>query len=682
MSSGTDAARVRKTTSFYLAIASHDDLYLGQPPSQKAALDHLRFKKREKSTPSSQITASTSTASSSIPPQSPYNTLPVQSRDATVSSRFFPHAPSTPAPTGRVLVPNSSPLGPEPAHNYHQNGYQPHPSDASSSLLPSNSWHGSHAPYGHDLLSAPSGYHSSSTSAHASFSRPSASNGYGTPPVDIPGRGEPPRKRINRGPSMSPDQLNLFNLPESPKAERRAPDSPDVQRPGQRRRLNNSVVLSSASDDESISEVASGLAGPSKPRIIRGQPPRPEPLSSEPSQSDLDEERFKTWKIQQPFFSTDDARAAWKQAGGDARRADALLSNPNWKPIVSSPPKAPAAPMETGRVKEVEEANKAEKARMREMGKKSMIYQGRSALEGKPTSKAGLPTVTPPVSRATIDLTKSPATPGSPEIVAKKGRRLKRKVLDSESEAEAESSDGVEVVGVRNSSPSTSGSASKKTLDYFNSATADALQELSGTHSIPFSYYISLTPQCILGCSATQAAKIIELRPFSSFQDLSDKLGQGRKKAGPAGISSRMVEDCREIFEGYAAIDHILTKCESIGSKLKHEINTWTSGTPSVRPSRDVSAANSRGTSVASDLMDDGALALRSQASLAAKKPAYYISTQPPSLSEKLQLKDYQMIGINWLNLLYRKGHSCILADEMGALLSQFLRPTFVHLSF
>ena len=142
-----------------------------------------------------------------------------------------------------------------------------------------------------------------------------------------------------------------------------------------------------------------------------------------------------------------------------------------------------------------------------------------------------------------------------------------------------------------------------------------------------------------------------------------------------------MVEDCREIFEGYAAIDHILTKCESIGSKLKHEINTWTSGSPSVKPSRDVSAANSRGTSVASDLMDDGALALRSQASLADKKPAYYISTQPPSLSEKLQLKDYQMIGINWLNLLYRKGHSCILADEMGALLSQFLRPTFVHLS-
>ena len=24
------------------------------------------------------------------------------------------------------------------------------------------------------------------------------------------------------------------------------------------------------------------------------------------------------------------------------------------------------------------------------------------------------------------------------------------------------------------------------------------------------------------------------------------------------------------------------------------------------------------------------------------------------------------MVGINWLNLLFTKGHNCILADEMG----------------
>jgi SWI/SNF-related matrix-associated actin-dependent regulator 1 of chromatin subfamily A len=44
-----------------------------------------------------------------------------------------------------------------------------------------------------------------------------------------------------------------------------------------------------------------------------------------------------------------------------------------------------------------------------------------------------------------------------------------------------------------------------------------------------------------------------------------------------------------------------------------------------------------------------------------------YIKTQPAGLKEGVQLKDYQLLGLNWLNLLYSKGLSCILADDMGA---------------
>lgn len=43
-----------------------------------------------------------------------------------------------------------------------------------------------------------------------------------------------------------------------------------------------------------------------------------------------------------------------------------------------------------------------------------------------------------------------------------------------------------------------------------------------------------------------------------------------------------------------------------------------------------------------------------------------YLYEQPKMLSKDLKLKAYQMLGVNWLNLLYRKGISCILADEMG----------------
>lgn len=38
----------------------------------------------------------------------------------------------------------------------------------------------------------------------------------------------------------------------------------------------------------------------------------------------------------------------------------------------------------------------------------------------------------------------------------------------------------------------------------------------------------------------------------------------------------------------------------------------------------------------------------------------------PALLANGVQLKDYQLLGVSWLNLLKRKGLSCILADEMG----------------
>lgn len=158
-----------------------------------------------------------------------------------------------------------------------------------------------------------------------------------------------------------------------------------------------------------------------------------------------------------------------------------------------------------------------------------------------------------------------------------------------------------------------------------------------------------------------QAQKIVELRPFGSIDDLNTRLSQGRKKPGPAGISSRLFEDCASIFEGYGKVDNILEECEDIGVELRNEIATWTSS-----PATKASSSGSRNSPLGGDVMEDGALSLRTQAVLNHKKPKYYIQTQPALLDKNVQLKEYQLLGINWLNLLYRKELSCILADEMG----------------
>lgn len=66
--------------------------------------------------------------------------------------------------------------------------------------------------------------------------------------------------------------------------------------------------------------------------------------------------------------------------------------------------------------------------------------------------------------------------------------------------------------------------------------------------------------------------------------------------------------------------------------------------------------------SSAIDEAEEGSMNLKSVKS-ATKE---YFAQQPAMLASGVMLKDYQLLGINWLYLLYKKEYSCILADEMG----------------
>ena len=169
-----------------------------------------------------------------------------------------------------------------------------------------------------------------------------------------------------------------------------------------------------------------------------------------------------------------------------------------------------------------------------------------------------------------------------------------------------------------------------------------------------------------------QAQAIIELRPFDTVDDLKEKLGQqGKRKGGaPKGVSSRMFDDCVEIFRGYGAVDDVLAQCERIGGQLNNVIASW---------SQDTRKGKERATS---DPMDEsGALSIVTPVN--EHTPKDFLSEQPRLLSENVQLKGYQLLGVNWLRLLHRKGRSCILADEMGTILAHRSRhPTYLDHRF
>ena len=156
--------------------------------------------------------------------------------------------------------------------------------------------------------------------------------------------------------------------------------------------------------------------------------------------------------------------------------------------------------------------------------------------------------------------------------------------------------------------------------------------------------------------------KIIAVRPFEHPEDISAKLGQTKKKTEATGISPRIFKDTVSIMAGYAEVDRILEKCERIGAKLRSAIASWTTtGSDEGKglTSREGSAA------LADDLQEDGTLSLRSRASFSVGKKNQFLS-QPSLLSDSVTLKEYQLLGVDWLNFLYNRKLSCILADETG----------------
>lgn len=112
-------------------------------------------------------------------------------------------------------------------------------------------------------------------------------------------------------------------------------------------------------------------------------------------------------------------------------------------------------------------------------------------------------------------------------------------------------------------------------------------------------------------------------------------------------------------------MDSVLEKCERIGASLRAAIASWGS---------DNSNGKGKGKEdLIFDETDEGSLSLRSLQTVKNDGSNHYSAKQPAMLPEGVILKEYQLLGVNWLYLLYMREYSCILADEMGTFLCQFL---------
>ncbi|KAL3482470.1 SNF2 family N-terminal domain-containing protein [Aspergillus californicus] len=196
-----------------------------------------------------------------------------------------------------------------------------------------------------------------------------------------------------------------------------------------------------------------------------------------------------------------------------------------------------------------------------------------------------------------------------------------------------------------------------KVLDYFNECDAPGLADLAAITEDLADYIISKRPFASL-----EAVRAI---PPPSAQETLTKTGKRRK--APKPIGDRIVDKCLDMWVGYRAVDSLVTECERLGKPVASEMKKW--GVDmfgkregelelvSLEPSGSHDSGIGTPASQGSDEDSDGP-GSRS-------RKARFIS-QPGIMAEDLKMKNYQIVGINWLSLLFQKDLSCILADDMG----------------
>lgn len=184
------------------------------------------------------------------------------------------------------------------------------------------------------------------------------------------------------------------------------------------------------------------------------------------------------------------------------------------------------------------------------------------------------------------------------------------------------------------------------------------------------------------------ASVLLSQKPFRSLDDVrcvSSETKPGKRPGVKKAIGEKIVDKCLEMWSGYEAIDELVRQCEAIGKPVAEEMRKW--GVDVFGASKDGeldlvdfhdmksedhgehssmrdSGIGTPTSTVVSADEDADMVVKRSSKCQGRLKQAFF--PQPSIMGEGVVLKDYQIVGINWLSLLYQKQLSCILADDMG----------------
>ena len=195
-----------------------------------------------------------------------------------------------------------------------------------------------------------------------------------------------------------------------------------------------------------------------------------------------------------------------------------------------------------------------------------------------------------------------------------------------------------------------------KVLKFFNTCSGTDLADIAMTSSEIARTLLTHRP----------FHSLVEIRQISS--NVSSETAKRRIPKKPIG--DKIVDKCLDMWTGYEAVDKLVKRCEEISKPLKADMETWgvnifgaasdgelelTSFSNDESP-RDSGIGTPRSISLSDP--EDGDVRKGGR--------RHGLFPQPSNMAKDIRLKDYQIVGINWLSLLFEKKLSCILADDMG----------------
>ncbi|KAF4552557.1 ATP-dependent helicase fft2-like protein [Elsinoe fawcettii] len=243
-------------------------------------------------------------------------------------------------------------------------------------------------------------------------------------------------------------------------------------------------------------------------------------------------------------------------------------------------------------------------------------------------------------------------TSSPPPVPKKRGKLVKGRKKEEPPEEEEDVDEGIKLPEEISSDdseaePEPDYIENSSLLTYFNDCSAIELADLANE-------------------KVETAEFVLSHRPFKNLDQIREITQTSTTKTGKKGtrknLGEKLVEVSEEMWEGYAAVDKLVEECKKRGDPILETMKRW-SHSESTKGELDMTKLDDphdSGIGTPSSMADDDIV------SPVKKHGRGTLLKQPEIMSKDLTMKDYQVTGLNWLNLLWSKRLSCILADDMG----------------